>query len=227
MDDGLVFLNLATGKYLAVHSADIRILQANVVGWTQPSGLSNSTCEGNESGDPAVLDALVAEGVLSRTANISKPPTPVQIRTTDALPIPTHAEFHVRERKYSHFPCLFASFAYVSLSIRRSDMHGIVTRLASLKAKNVAAGRRLSRNDLFSMTLRFLRMRQLLYTAREACLFDSLVLTHYLLRHRFVPTFVIGIATKPFCAHAWVQYDDCVLNDALDNVQPHTPLLAI
>jgi hypothetical protein len=37
---------------------------------------------------------------------------------------------------------------------------------------------------------------------------------------------MIGVSTKPFIAHAWVQSDDRVLNDTTEHVQMFTPILA-
>jgi hypothetical protein len=38
---------------------------------------------------------------------------------------------------------------------------------------------------------------------------------------------LIGVSTKPFLAHAWVQMSELVLNDTAEHVQTFTPLLAI
>jgi hypothetical protein len=40
-------------------------------------------------------------------------------------------------------------------------------------------------------------------------------------------TFAIGVATKPFLAHAWVQIGESVLNDTAEHVQDFKPLLSI
>jgi hypothetical protein len=58
-------------------------------------------------------------------------------------------------------------------------------------------------------------------------LFDSLVLSAFLTKCGQPCTFVIGIATKPFVAHAWVQSGDAVLNDTAEYIQTFDPILAI
>jgi hypothetical protein len=40
-------------------------------------------------------------------------------------------------------------------------------------------------------------------------------------------TFVIGVATKPFLAHSWVQLGEYVLNDTTERVQDFMPILSI
>jgi hypothetical protein len=64
------------------------------------------------------------------------------------------------------------------------------------------------------------------YTARDACLLDSLMLADFLRRQQIPAHLLIGVATKPFSAHAWVQLDNFVLNDTVERVQGFTPILA-
>ena len=73
----------------------------------------------------------------------------------------------------------------------------------------------------------FLWLRALCYTAQRRCLFDSLVLSVYLTREKIPCTFVIGVATKPFLAHSWVQIGESVLNDTAERVQDFKPILSV
>ena len=38
---------------------------------------------------------------------------------------------------------------------------------------------------------------------------------------------VIGVRSPPFAAHAWVQYDDTVLNDTLEQTQYYSPIMVV
>jgi hypothetical protein len=73
----------------------------------------------------------------------------------------------------------------------------------------------------------FRRLRTFTYTAKDHCLLDSLILTDFLYRNGLIPTFVIGIRTKPFLAHAWVQIEDCVMDDRLESLENMTPILVV
>ena len=73
----------------------------------------------------------------------------------------------------------------------------------------------------------FLWLRIWCYTARQRCLFDSLVLTVYLTKAKIPCTFVIGVASKPFLAHSWVQIGDSVLNDTAEHTQNFKTILSI
>lgn len=73
----------------------------------------------------------------------------------------------------------------------------------------------------------FLRLRLFFYTAHRRCLFDSLVLTAFLTKTGVPCTFVIGVSTKPFLAHAWVQIGETVLNDTAEHIQMYTPIFSV
>ncbi len=73
----------------------------------------------------------------------------------------------------------------------------------------------------------FLRTRIWCYTAARHCLFDSAVLASFLVRRRVTCTLVIGVSTKPFAAHAWIEFGPDVLNDTAENIQLFKPILQI
>lgn len=66
-----------------------------------------------------------------------------------------------------------------------------------------------------------------LLPTHDLCLPWSMAVADFLNCKGIPADLVIGVKTKPFGAHAWVQYQDTVLSDALDHVTPYTPILAI
>lgn len=73
----------------------------------------------------------------------------------------------------------------------------------------------------------YLRLRPLLFTARDRCLYDSLTLVTFLAAERISAHWVIGVRIRPFAAHSWVQHDDVVLNDQHERVRAYRPILVI
>jgi len=61
----------------------------------------------------------------------------------------------------------------------------------------------------------------------DQCLPKSIAMKRFLGSHRLSSTLVIGVALKPFTAHCWVQCDDVVMSDSLDNVRTFTPILVL
>ena len=72
----------------------------------------------------------------------------------------------------------------------------------------------------------FRLIRLWVYTAHNECLFDSLVLRFFLDRYGLRTTLIIGVATKPFGAHAWVQFGQLAVDDSVEKVRQFVPILA-
>lgn len=70
-------------------------------------------------------------------------------------------------------------------------------------------------------------LRPFFYSARDACLRDSLRLIEFLATRRIAATLIIGVRTQPFAAHAWVESAGYVLNDQASRVNQFTPLVLI
>lgn len=71
----------------------------------------------------------------------------------------------------------------------------------------------------------FLLMRPWVYTAKDRCLLDSLILADFLRRNRIHANLILGVSNKPFVAHAWVQAGAVVLNDTSERVSMYAPIL--
>lgn len=75
---------------------------------------------------------------------------------------------------------------------------------------------------------RFLHARKLVpLQAWDRCLLDSLTLLRWLGELRSGAALIFGVKLNPFAAHCWVQADDVVLNDRLENVAAFTPVRII
>jgi hypothetical protein len=66
-----------------------------------------------------------------------------------------------------------------------------------------------------------------LYPSNNKCLRRSLALAKFLTTQGIAAKLVIAVKMRPFGAHAWVQFDDLVVNDTLDNVRPFTPIYVV
>ncbi|MDP1691873.1 MAG: lasso peptide biosynthesis B2 protein [Burkholderiaceae bacterium] len=73
----------------------------------------------------------------------------------------------------------------------------------------------------------FNRLRPLAFTSQERCLFDSLALVVFLTRQGLPVRWVVGVSTRPFRAHSWVQRRYEVLNDVHEYVRRFTPILVV
>jgi len=62
---------------------------------------------------------------------------------------------------------------------------------------------------------------------KPVCLPDSLALLDFLARRGVFADLVLGVKLNPFGAHSWVQTDQVILNDTVDHVNAHTPILVV
>lgn len=80
--------------------------------------------------------------------------------------------------------------------------------------------------QLAARARRFLAARRLV-PVKGNCLTDSLALLQLLGPTRYAAMLVFGVKLHPFAAHCWLQSNDLVLNDRLDNVAAFSPVRVI
>src|SRR5262249_42953237 len=116
-----------------------------------------------------------------------------------------------------------------SLQLRRKSLDRIINRERRLKEKarssptNFAA----TAERLERCMATFLRLRPLIFTAHDRCLFDSLALKEFLRLHGIFPDLIFGVRSDPFSAHCWLQHREIVINDDPENVQDFTPIMVV
>jgi hypothetical protein len=111
-----------------------------------------------------------------------------------------------------------------SASLRFRTLHSIAMAVSSRRQRSA------SRSVVHGPALRdavmaYQRLRPLVFTVRDKCLFDSLALLEFLAAAGMHPHWVIGVKTHPFAAHSWVQSGRLVLNDHHEHVRGYRPIL--
>ncbi|EJB8538059.1 lasso peptide biosynthesis B2 protein [Acinetobacter baumannii] len=61
----------------------------------------------------------------------------------------------------------------------------------------------------------------------DECLFQSISLKQFLMLHGIDSELVIGVKTKPFRAHAWLEKDRKILNDELQHIEKYKPIMVV
>jgi hypothetical protein len=220
--EALLFLDLEAGSYRAVvESPEMRVRALS------SAAATDGAIDQLEFGvdDTTQLDELIQVGLLTGTAPRARRSTPVQV---SRLLLPQDNPLAARKPALLHSALSFArAFAFVALRRRHLDLGRQSARLRQRKAR---ASRQTAATDigqLRALMRHFYDLRTLVYSADKHCLFDSLIVSHYLLGLHIQPTFVVGVRTRPFGGHCWVQHGDYVINDSPDRVQGYTPILSI
>jgi hypothetical protein len=228
LEDGAIILELATGVYVGIHAEYLPHLRIRIPNWPDSHGsdqvatdqvATDATITESES----LISSLVDRGILTTSPvpkRWSTPPTPVAAMTTGSA-------IECSGTPAKHLMQFMMSLWTVSLRHRDDQVASLVGLLSRRQRLIRRVQRSASLDDAKKILAAFLRLRIWFYTADRRCLFDSLVLALFLSRKKIPCTFVIGVSTKPFLAHAWVQIGEFVLNDTAEHVQTFTPILAV
>lgn len=222
LPEGAVFLDLLSSTYFAVDVHSLPLLRRMVGNWRKNGSLKHHETL-IEPHDGQLIDALRTRGFIASTNSsrafsaISSPPTAActpnwNLRATICA---TVVMLYRICSSYATTNVLLQS-RHLAILLRKLDRPRPVQRLSSV-----------SQYELQSVVSLFAKLRLWLYTARDNCLLDSLVLTSVLRRYHISATLYIGVALMPFSAHAWVQMDCCVLDDSVDHVRSYTPIVVV
>ena len=132
-----------------------------------------------------------------------------------------------RERIYLRDVLQFLKASMWSVTLLRfRRFEDVVHRLEKRKrSSHIATAADLG--GLRSLVAIFLRLQPLLLSTKRQCLRNSLALLEFLAAYGVTATWIIGVHTRPFEAHAWVQQAGVVLNDTPDHVRRYTPILTV
>lgn len=227
-DDQVILLDLSRSRYMGLGGAAADVLATVVFGW--PAATGSPGAQGAASLE-ALTQRLVAQGLVT----MDGPDQPSSLR--DAQVTPASSSLNALDaclaprggvRRVGS--CLGAALR-ARFRLRYQSLHAIA-RAAAMRRE------RLSRSQgaaddvprsarLIETVAAYEKFRPLLFTASDQCLLDSLALLDYLSTEGFAPTWVIGVRTRPFNAHAWLQMGDVVLNDQHEHVRHYRPILAV
>jgi hypothetical protein len=220
VEDGAIFLDLRTRKYRGLPAAECCVLKSAVLGWAFESGHDSREPRADAA---TVAETLAAQGLLVRDPVQGKSAEPVRISCPGAI------DLDAVERRITagHALSFLRAWAGVKLRLRFSSFENVVSRVAVLKGRNCDQRQPAADERLRQLIRAFRILRALFYTPDNSCLFDSLVLVEFLNLYDIHPTWVLGVNTRPFTAHSWVQCGDVTLNDSFQRAHACTPIMAI
>jgi len=225
----LVLLNVRDDEYISLGAAQTRAVAPHVIGWPAPADIEREQRPLSPTRVGRLLEQLTAKGFVVDT------PTGEREAVVE---VPTAQSDLVRERP-GHRPevCLadaqrlLVASASAARWLQFRSLESTLQHVRDLKhahqahlARGVASP---PIEDVRKWVAAFVRLRPLLFGARDNCLFDSLALIEYLEPLHVSPTWVIGVRVSPFVAHCWLQDGEAVFNDLPGHVRRFTPILVI
>jgi hypothetical protein len=222
-DDQVILLDLRHDKYLGIGAPESDALADRVEGWPR---VSERTAAG---AGPAAVNALVrrlvSQGLLTDAASERLPDVAVEEPASSLDFANAATDSRIGARRLGRF---VHSAAVAALWMRWRSLQAIATAVAARRAR--LQGTSVDASSLDAMTngvAAYDRLRPLVFTAHDRCLHDSLALVGFLATEGAFPRWVIGVKTRPFGAHSWVQSGGTVLNDQHENVRRFRPILVV
>lgn len=224
--DGVVLLDLKKDKYIGLGGAQLDALSLVVAGWpVRPAKQARGFM--TESEALPIAEKLVADGVLTRDSAAGKSAQPLTLEAVDMVPVGVDAAVEARIR-WIDIPRFI--FAYVSAvaSLRWWSFESVVARTGARRVRQQARAAVVpSHPSAEELTVIFSRLRTYFYTRKNRCLVDALTLVNFLAQYGHHPMWVVGISTRPFRAHSWVQHGSLVFDASPDHICEFTPILAV
>jgi hypothetical protein len=222
----VILLDLERDKYLAL--AHAHPVGRWVRGWPLPqteAATHNGMAARVPGPENGLLAKMISQGLLVTDPAQGKEAAPV----TADRPKVALVEYDLHQRPRATLKQLWnfcAAFAVARWSLQHRPIKEVV-QAARLRKKRATGASAVDVAALRELVTAFVHMRPLFYTARDACLLDSVTLTHFLARYGVFPTWVFGVKTEPFYAHCWVQQGDYVFNDTPDFIKGFSPILVV
>jgi Transglutaminase-like superfamily len=219
----VVLLDLERDKYLAL--AHAHPIGRWVRGWPALHPSSDAArIDDSPAPENGLLAKMISQGLLVTDPAVGKEASPA---VTDEAKVPlVEYDIHVRPRtSLGQLWNFFLAFTEAKWSLKYRPI-GEVVRAARLRKKGGSPAP-VDIATVRSLVAAFVHLRPLFYTALDACLLDSLTLTHFLARYGVFPTWVFGVKTDPFYPHCWIQQGDFVFNDTPDYIRGFSPILVV
>jgi hypothetical protein len=213
-DDGPVFLNLRSDKYIGLVAEDVPYIDA----------LAKREAIFPERGQFAA--SLINRGLLTQSPRGARPIAPTVFPRATTVLSDVHADRTCQVRP-GHIAAFFAAFIAARTTLSCLPLRWVVSHVQNRKVERKLAGSVLDRDRARELVDIFRRLRPWFYAPKERCLLNSLALMNFLAYFRIFPTWVFAVRTNPFMAHCWVQVDDVLLNDTPTWTASFAPILCV
>jgi hypothetical protein len=220
-----VLLDLKRNRYFGLGTQETRALSTLAVNWSDAN--SNAATVERLAPDAALAmaDALVETGLLSRDApSDSATFGPAPLDLDGALSSAGHELNRVAPLRLAHIANFVVAIAWARKALGSRSLYSIACELRERKA---AAPGSFDEQRAIELVGIFRRLRPHAFAARDRCLFHSLALVRFMARQSLFPTWVIGVRTQPWGAHAWVQQGTLLLDANPEHVYEYAPILTV
>jgi hypothetical protein len=225
---GTVLLDLHRNRYFGIGRRETNVLRSLAGNWDCSETAFASF--GSDVEPPPLADAvriadkLVEAGLLSKNAPEPVAFTPQQVDLQSLLTSVGHEIDRRSSIRLRHIITFLRACSWARRSVRSRTLFLVAEDVG--RQKN-AVTTPFDTERAIELVGIFRRLRPHTFTARDQCLFHALALVRFLASYDVHPTWVIGVRTKPWAAHSWVQQGTLLLDANPEEVCEYTPILAI
>jgi hypothetical protein len=229
--DGSVMLDLKRDKYLGFGKEATELLANAIAVWPSPRwsysmgrlGSTEAVAETEE-----LLGLMAAEGLLVSDTDhcTGRAFTPADTMKRDWISIGDELEVAPTVTR-AHVANFVVAFLWARGSLAWRSLWEIAETHRVEKARHGCNLDPAHMQEVADLVGAFRRMRPFVFAADGRCLLHALTLIQFLRGYGFYPEWVIGVATRHWAAHSWVQWGDYLLDTNPDKVCRFTPILVV
>lgn len=223
-DDCVILLDLKRNKYLSLSRDDAFALSGLVHGW--PVSTNQIHPSVSEADASSIARELLKQKILTTDAAKGKEAT-VTRSVTPTKSLVDDPGFPCEPRSYWRLPFVISASMAAKYHLAARSLEWIVCRVKHRRLARNAGHPRADDVRTRELVALFSYVRPLLFTAKNACLLESLALINFLASAGVFPNWVFAVQPEPFAAHCWVQVGQTVLNDPLDCVKDLVPIMVV
>jgi hypothetical protein len=197
-----------------------------VSGWPAVCAVAEESAALSEHECHDLARELIRQGILSDDHALGKSALPLDIPKPSASLL-SEGDDERRRTNARAIMAMLMALTSATLRIRHGSLERM-TRWASRTNQDLKAeARPLEISRLRELVHTYTRLRPIFFAARDACLFESLVMLSFLSHYGIHADWVFGVRLRPWLAHCWLQRDGVVLSDTLDHVNMFTPIMVV
>jgi hypothetical protein len=221
----VIVLDLKRDKYFAFERDFWEPIVRCIGGWPGQEAIPRDTVP-----DGTALAQLMKNGLLTDNCQEGKDATPAAVAMASVSLI---EDFHIQQPavRAGHVFVFVGAIVAALLRLRFQSIERVIARILDRRSTRSAQAEDPAQTsdtvEIRDLTEIFRRLRPLLFSSRDHCLFESLALLNFLSHYDIQPTWVFGVTAAPFSAHCWLQSGQVACNDPLDQIRRYTPIMVV
>jgi hypothetical protein len=229
--DGSVLLDLKRDKYLGLGKEDTELLAIAIASWPKPRWDRTDRAPSAHAAaahTDELCRSLAADGLLIPAPNNDSQACTEPLVDMNREWISVGDEFDVESKVTGgHVVSFVTAFLWARCSLA---WRPFLRTVDAIRVEKAQCGGGVKQTHVLQMALlvsAFRQLRPFAFAAEGRCLLHALTLVKFLSRYGFYPECVIGVATQPWAAHAWVQWGNFLLDTNPEKVCRYTPIMVV